>query len=112
MAQTAFQLAFSDQPVDTEFYGDIVSLQVEENSASANTLRLKLATRLDDQGMWIYLDDDRFALFTRMSFKLGFTGGGGLAGALGSLGGALGGSNDGLVPVFDGYVTSVDFDVG
>jgi phage protein D len=109
MAQTAFQLAFSDQSVDTEFYGDIVSLQVEENSAIANTLRLKLATRLDDQGTWIYLDDDRFALFTKVSFKLGFTGGGGLAGALGSV---LGGNNDGLVPVFDGYVTSVDFDVG
>lgn len=48
-----------------------------------------------------------------MSIKLGFTGNGGLAGALGALSGALaGGSNNGLVPVFDGYVTSVNFDIG
>jgi phage protein D len=111
MAQTAFQLAFSDTPVESDFYGDIVSLQVEENTSIANVLRLKLATRLDDQGLWLYLDDDRFALYTKVSFKVGFTGGDGLAGALGSLGSALGGSNDGLIPVFDGYVTSIDFDV-
>jgi hypothetical protein len=112
MAQTAFQLAFSDTPVESDFYGDIVSLQVDENSSIANTLRLKVATRLDDHGLWLYLDDIRFDLFTKVSFKVGFTGGDGLAGVLGSLGSAPGGSNDGLIPVFDGYVTSVDFDVG
>src|SRR5215510_2607542 len=111
MVQTAFQIAFNDQPVETDFYGDIILLQVEENTAIANTLRLKLATRLDDHGGWVYLDDNRFALFTKVSFKVGFTSDGGLSRALGSLGGVLGGSNDGLVPVFDGYVISVDFDV-
>jgi len=109
VAQTTFQLAFGDTSVDMDFYGDIVSLQVEENTSTANTLRVKLATRLDDNGIWIYLDDDRFALFTKVSFKLGFTGGGGLASAVGSL---LGRGGDGLVPVFEGYVTSVDFDAG
>jgi phage protein D len=111
MVQTAFQLAFRDKPVEIDFYGDIVSLQVEENTSIANTLRLKLAARLNDQGIWVYLDDTRFALFTKVSFKLGFVGDGGLAGALGSLGSALGGGNAPLVPVFDGYVTSFDFDV-
>jgi phage protein D len=113
MAQKAFQIAFDGTPVDQDFYGDIVSLQVEENTSIANTFRLQLATKLADDGSWNYLDDDRLALFTKVSIKIGFTGGAGLAGALGALGGALGGGgNDGLVPVFDGYVTSVNLDIG
>src|SRR6516165_6200789 len=113
MAQKAFQIAFDGTPVDQDFYGDIVTLQVEENTSIANTFRLQLATKLADDGSWNYLDDDRLALFTKVSIKIGFTGGAGLAGALGALGGALGGGgNDGLVPVFDGYVTSVNLDIG
>lgn len=113
MAQKAFQIAFGGAPVDQDFYGDIVLLQVEENTSIANTFHLQLATKLTDDGSWIYLDDDRLALFTKVSIKVGFTGGTGLAGVLGALGSALGGGgNDGLVPVFDGYVTSVNFDVG
>jgi phage protein D len=113
MAQKAFQIAFNEAPVDQGFYGDIVSLQVEENTSIANTFRLQLATKLADDGSWNYLDDDRLALFTKVSVKVGFTGAAGLAGALGALGGALGGGgSDGLVPVFDGYVTSVNLDIG
>jgi phage protein D len=113
MAQKTFQIAFDGTPVDQDFYGDIVSLNVEENRSVANTFLLQLATKLADDGSWNYLDDERLALFTKVSIKVGFTGGGGLAGALGGLGGALGGGgNDGVVPVFDGYVTSVNFDIG
>ena len=113
MAQKAFQIAFDGTPVDQDFYGDIVTLQVEENTSIANTFRLQLATKLADDGSWNYLDDERLALFTKASIKVGFTGGAGLAGALGALSGALGGgANDGLVPVFDGYVTSIDLDIG
>jgi phage protein D len=113
MAQKAFQIAFDGTPVDQDFYGDVVSLQVEENTAIANTFRLQLATKLADDGSWNYLDDERLALFTKASIKVGFTGAAGLAGALGALGSALGGGgNDSLVPVFDGYVTSVNLDIG
>jgi hypothetical protein len=113
MAQKAFQIAFDGTPVEQDFYGDIVSLRVEENTSTANTFRLQLATKLADDGSWNYLDDDRLALFVKMSIKVGFTGGSGLADAFGAVSGALGGGgNDRLVPVFDGYVTSVNFDVG
>jgi phage protein D len=113
MAQKAFQIAFNGTPVDQDFYGDIVTLEVEENTSIANTFRLQLATKLADDGSWNYLDDERLALFTKVSIKVGFTGGAGLAGALGALSGALGGgANDGLVPVFDGYVISVNLDIG
>jgi phage protein D len=113
MAQKAFQIAFDGTPVEQDFYGDIVSLRVEENTSTANTFHLQLATTLADDGSWNYLDDDRLALFVKVSIKVGFTGGSVLAGTLGAVSGALGGGgNDGLVSVFDGYVTSVNFDVG
>ena len=74
MAQKAFQIAFDGTPVEQDFYGDIVSLQVEENTSIANTFRLQLATKLADDGSWNYLDDDRLALFVKVSIKVGFTG--------------------------------------
>jgi phage protein D len=111
MAQKALQIAFDGNPVDQDFYANILSLRIEENTSIANTFHLQLATRLSDDGSsWSYLDDDRLALFVRVSIKVGFAGAGGLAGALsGVLGG---GGNDGLIPLFDGYVTSFDFDIG
>jgi len=110
MADTAYQVTLNGSAVDNEFYADVVSLTVEENTASGNTFRLQLATTLQDDGSWKYLDDDRLALFTKVSIKIGFTGGGGLAGALGSLLG--GGGNDGLEQLFDGYITGFQLSLG
>src|SRR5271166_2413876 len=111
MAGKSFQIAFGGKPAEPDLYDDILSLQIEENTVMASTFRLQLATALDDDGAWTYLDDDRFGLFTPVSIKVGFTSGGGLADILGGLGGGAGG-NDGLIPIFDGYVTSFDFDLG
>jgi phage protein D len=113
MSDQAYQIGFAGAAVDQDFYADVLSLRVEESVASGSSFQLQLATQVDDNGVWRYLDDDRFALFTKVSIKIGFTGGGGLAGALGALGSALGGGggNDGLVPVFDGYVTDLRFDI-
>ncbi len=109
MAEKAYEISFNDEPVEDDFYGDVVALTVEENVALANTMRLRLAISLDDTGVWSHLDDSRFEVFTKVSVRLGFTGGGGLAGALsGALGALTGGDgNDGLERVFDGYVTAV-----
>jgi phage protein D len=113
MAQKAFQISFGGNPVEQSFYGDIVMLRVEESTSIASVMQLELATRLADTGSWDYLDSDLLALFNKVSVKIGFTAGAGLAGALSSVNGALaGGGNDGLVPVFDGYVTSINFEVG
>jgi hypothetical protein len=111
MADKAYQIAFDGSAADNSFYADVVSLTVEENTASATTFRLQLATTLQDDGSWTHLDDNQLALFTKVSIKIGFTGGGGLAGALGSLVGG-GGGNDGLEPVFDGYVTGFQLALG
>lgn len=111
MANKAYQMAFAGTAVDEDFYADVVSLMVEENTAAAGIFHLQLAIRLQDDGSWTYLDDDRLSLFTAVTIKIGFTQGGGLAAAIGSL---LGGSNgsDGLKTVFDGYITNVDLDLG
>jgi len=106
MADKALAIAFNEKAVSQDFYEDIVSLTITENSSSANTLELRLATELDEKGAWAYLEDKRFDPFTKVSVKFGFTSGGGLAGALGLPASAPGG-NDGLEPIFDGYITSV-----
>jgi phage protein D len=107
MPQKAYKLLFADEAVDEEFYGDVLAITVVEQ-AGASTLRLRLATRLEDDGSWRYLEDGRLAPFTKVSLRLGFTGGQGLAGALGG----VTGGNDGLEPVFDGYITTVEVSLG
>ena len=111
MANKAFQIEFSGKAADEDFYGDVVSLTVEESTTAAGTLHLQIALRLQEDGTWTYLDDDRLALFNQVTVKVGFADGGGLLAALGSL---LGGSSsdDGLKTVFDGFITDVDVQLG
>jgi len=107
----ALQVELNGTAVDNDFYGDIVSLVVEENTNTAGVFHIQLLTRLKDDGSWTYLDDDRLAPLNKVSIKIGFTGGGGLMAALGSLLGG-GGGGDGLSAVFDGYITGVHVDLG
>jgi phage protein D len=110
MADKAYQIAFAGDAVEDDFYSDVIELTVEESTTAASVLRLRLTLQLQEDGSWTYLEDDRFAPFTRVSVRVGFTGGEGLAGALGGLLG--GGGDDGLEPVFDGYVTVVSLQIG
>lgn len=110
MARRAYQIAFDGTPAEDALYGDVLLLRVEESLSLPTAFQLQLATKLSDTGSWDYLDDDRFALFSKISIKVGFSAAGGLAGALGSASSSPGG-DDGLVPVFDGYVTSLNLDV-
>jgi phage protein D len=114
MADKAYEIAFNDEAVDEDFYGDVESLTVEESLSQASSMKLRLALTLDDNGVWDYLDDTRLDVFTKVSVRIGFTGGGGLAGALsGALGALTGGEgNDGLERVFDGYITAVNASFG
>jgi len=110
MADKAYQIFFGDEAVEQEFYGEVDSLTVEENSDMASTLHLRLALTKREDGSWEPLDDERLAPYKKISAKIGFQSGEGLAGALGA---ALGGSgNDGLEPVFDGYVTAASLSLG
>lgn len=115
MAQKSYKITLGDDPVDDWFYGNIVALEVVEDITSSTSCRLTLATTVQDDGTWAYLSDDSFPLFQHLAVRLGFTEAEGLAGALSTIasatGAALGGGaggDDGLVPIFDGYITSVD----
>jgi hypothetical protein len=66
MAEKAYEIAFNDEAVDEDFYGDVESLTVAENSTAAGTMRLQLAITLDDNGVWDYLDDARLEVFTKV----------------------------------------------
>ena len=112
MADKAYQIAFNGTAVDNDFYGDVVVLTVEESTAAPGAFHLKLTSRMQDDGAWGYLDDDRLALYNKVTIKVGFTGGGGLLGAIGSLLGGGGDSNEGLSTVFDGYITAMDLNLG
>src|SRR5580698_2734913 len=99
MANKAYQIEFSGTAVDEGFYGDVVSLTVEENTTVASTFHLQLGLRLQSDGSWTYLDDDRLAVFNSVTVKVGFTDGSGDA-------------NEGLKTVFDGFITNADVDFG
>ena len=107
----AYQLALNGKAVDKDFYQDVVSLTVEENTSTPGACRVQLRVRLKDDGSWNYVDDDMLAPLAKVSIKIGFTSGGGLAAALGSLLGGGGGASDGLSAVFDGYITNVQLDL-
>jgi phage protein D len=111
MAQASYQIAFDGKATDDDFYSDVISLTIEENTETAGVIQLRLMLTLQDDGSWNYLDDPRLTLFKKVQVMVGFSGGGGLAAAVGSLIGG-GGSGDGLVVVFEGYITSVVMAVG
>jgi phage protein D len=114
MSDKQCQIVLNGESVSQELGPDLVSLTVTEHTSMATTLTMRLATKPDDQGAWTYLEDARFDPFTKISVKLGFASGGGLAAALGAVASALGGGggNDGLDPIFDGYITSVHLSLG
>src|SRR5262249_57946253 len=114
MADKAYEIAFNDEAVDEDFYSDIESLTVDESLGQASTMRMQLAITLDDNGVWDYVDDARFEVFTKVSVRIGFAGGGGLAGALsGALGALTGGQgNDGVERGFDRYIKAVQPKLG
>lgn len=110
MADFAYQILFDGDAAEDDFYADILELSIDVPAADAATVRLRLAIAVNDDGEWTYLDDDRLSLFSPVEIRLGYQEGEGLAGALGGLLG--GGGNDGLIPVFTGFVHGVDVQIG
>ena len=111
MGIKAYQIWLGGQAVDESFYGDVVSLTVEESTSAAGAFTLRLASRLLDDGSWEYLDHRNLTLFTEVTIQIGFMSAGGLVGAIESL---LGGSSGDtkLHTVFKGYITGFRFQMG
>jgi phage protein D len=108
MSAKSYQISFGGKPVDERFYGDVVSLTLEESTSAAGSFTLRLVSRLQDDGSWGYVDDPNLTLFNQVSISMGFLSSDGIAGALENLLG--GGSGDtGLHTVFQGYITGLRF---
>lgn len=111
MSGASYQISLGGKPVEDQFYGDVVSLAVEESASAAGSFTLQLVSRLQDDGSWGYLDDPNMTLFNPVSISIGFQPPGGIVGALENLlGGASG--DTGLHTVFQGYITGLRFTQG
>jgi phage protein D len=51
---------------------DIVEIEVQEDVAAADVFRVRLALSPASDGSWNYVDDDRFALWNRLSLEAGY----------------------------------------
>src|SRR5258708_746542 len=90
-----YQIELNGEAVDDAFYGEVVSLAVDESITMAGTAQLRLQLLLQDDGTWSFVDDQRFELFSKLAVKVGFT------------------EDEGrLQRLFDGYITSVELELG
>jgi len=97
----AYQIIFDREAAGDDFYGSVAQLTVEESTDAAGRFQLQLNTLLRSDGTWDFLDDDRLALFTHVSIKIGVAAHNG-----------HGDDREGFHPVFDGYITSVNLNLG
>lgn len=103
-------MLFNGTALDQAGHDALTELVVEENTDAASIASLRFTLTQDSNGIWTYLDDPRFAPLNQVTVMLGFSDGlGALGAAIGSLLGG-GGSSDGLVRIFDGYITHVETD--
>jgi phage protein D len=103
MADKGYSVSFDGAPADSALYGDVHLLEVEESVIAPSLFTIHIETDLDANGSWSHLDDDNFSLFTKIGIAVGFTSAEALTG---------GGSQAGLVPVIEGYVTEASVHTG
>src|SRR5258708_7603316 len=90
-----YQIELNGEAVDDAFYGEVVSLAVDESITMAGTAQLRLQLLLQGDGTWSFVDDQRFELCSKLAVKVGFT------------------EDEGrLQRLFDGYITSVELELG
>lgn len=71
----------------TDLYPDIVSVEVEDDERLAGVFNIRLAIRLEKDGTWTWVDDERLSLWSKVSISAGFA--------------------DNVVEAIAGYITQV-----
>jgi len=79
-------LKINDQEHE-DLYADIVSVEVEEDEKLASVFNIRLAIRLQKDGAWTWIDDERLNPWNQVSISAGFM--------------------DNVIEVFAGYITQV-----
>ena len=71
---------------------DVIEVEAEEDVASADVFRLRVALHVRVDGSWNYIDDERFEVWRRFSLQAGYS--------------------DNVQVLFDGYVTHSQITIG
>jgi len=87
MIEEIASLSLDGQRQD-DLVADLLELEVEEDIASADVFRARIALTTQRDGSWTYLDDERFRVWKRLAIEAGYSG-----------------ATDTLI---DGYVTHVE----
>lgn len=70
-----------------DLYPDIVSVEVEEDERLAGVFNIRLAIRLQKDGTWTWIDEERLSLWNKVSISAGFA--------------------DNVVEAITGYITQI-----
>jgi phage protein D len=73
MAQESIRIMLNGEEV-ADIYPDLLLLDVEEDEELASMFRMRLAIRLQPDGVWTHIDDERLALWSEVSIEAGFDG--------------------------------------
>ncbi len=68
---------------------DLIRIEVEEDVDAASVFRVELALTAESDGAWRYVDEERFAVWNRLSIEAGYP-------------------DSGLETLIDGYITHVN----
>jgi phage protein D len=60
--------------LEEDLVPDIIEIEVEESIDEADVFRLRVQLRLQADGAWNYIDDDRFMIWNRVSIEAGYPG--------------------------------------
>lgn len=71
---------------------DLVRMEVEEDVDAASVFRVELALNAERDGSWRYIDEERFALWNRLSIEAGYP-------------------ESGVETLIDGYITHVNINL-
>jgi hypothetical protein len=71
MASENFLIEIDGQEI-TELYPDLLRLEVELDDELASMFRLQIALKLQPDGVWSYLDDERFQVWKEVRVSAGY----------------------------------------
>jgi phage protein D len=74
MEHENFSIEIEGEEVD-DLYPDLVSLEVELDDELASMFRMRIAILQQPDGLWTYLDDERFRLWKQVTITAGFESG-------------------------------------
>lgn len=74
MEHENFSIEIEGEEAD-DLYSDLISLEVELDDNLASMFRLQIATSQQPDGIWTYLDDERFRIWKQVTITAGFESG-------------------------------------